>query len=197
MCGRRAFVVEAAPHTLTYLFTQHRSRSSLFVIDEQAVADAVSFTLKEDELPTPKPTPPPPPPLLVVPSVEELAVSPPPTSTTTAAPPDPSAPAFDLPVAALAVPLLAVFAAATFFMRERVNEETPLSPTPTPEAVPGPAPAPAITSNVVDLSIPYDAAAKLAYDKSDKSMTYDAFKKKFEADAVADVIAKKKAKVNA
>ena len=192
MCGRRV-VVEAAPHTLIYLFTQHRSRSSLFVIDEQAVADAVSFTLKEDELPTP----PPPPPLLVVPSVEELAVSPPPTSTTTAAPPAPSAPAFDLPVAALAVPLLAVFAAATFFMRERVNEETPLSPTPTPEAVPGPAPAPAITSNVVDLSIPYDAAAKLAYDKSDKSMTYDAFKKKFEADAVADVIAKKKAKVNA
>ena len=48
--------------------------------------------------------------------------------------------------------------------------------------------APAAT---VDISIPYDAAAKLAYDHSDKSMKYGAFKEKFEADAVADVIAKK------
>eukprot|EP00957_Ditylum_brightwellii_P117984 8998670-Ditylum_brightwellii.AAC.1 len=30
----------------------------------------------------------------------------------------------------------------------------------------------------VDLSIPYDAAAKLAYEASDKSMAYDAFKAK-------------------
>merc|ERR1712151_260843 len=42
-----------------------------------------------------------------------------------------------------------------------------------------------------DISVPYDAAAKLAYEASDKSMPYDAFKTKFEADAVADVIAKK------
>jgi hypothetical protein len=44
---------------------------------------------------------------------------------------------------------------------------------------------------VVDLSIPYDAAAKLAHEASDKSMAYDAFKTKFEADAVADVISKR------
>jgi len=42
----------------------------------------------------------------------------------------------------------------------------------------------------VDLSIPYDAAAKLAYEASDKSIAYDAFKAKYEADAVADVMAK-------
>jgi len=43
-----------------------------------------------------------------------------------------------------------------------------------------------------DISVPYDAAAKLAYEKSDKSMEYGAFKTKFEADAVADVTAKQK-----
>lgn len=45
-------------------------------------------------------------------------------------------------------------------------------------------------SGTADVSIPYDAAAKNAYEASDKSMEYDAFKTKFEADAVADVIAK-------
>lgn len=43
----------------------------------------------------------------------------------------------------------------------------------------------------VDTSIPYDAAARLAYDRSDKAMTYEEFKTKFEADAVADVMAKR------
>jgi len=42
----------------------------------------------------------------------------------------------------------------------------------------------------IDVSIPYDAAAKLAYEASDKSMAYADFKTKFEADAVADVISK-------
>ena len=42
-----------------------------------------------------------------------------------------------------------------------------------------------------DVSIPYDAPAKLAYESSDKAMEYGAFKTKFEADAVADAIAKK------
>lgn len=48
------------------------------------------------------------------------------------------------------------------------------------------------STSAVDLSIPYDAAAKLAYDASDKSVPYPEFKTKYEADAVADVIAKKK-----
>lgn len=42
----------------------------------------------------------------------------------------------------------------------------------------------------VDISIPYDAAARLAYDASDKSMDYQDFKAKYEADAVAEVTAK-------
>jgi len=35
-----------------------------------------------------------------------------------------------------------------------------------------------------DVSIPYDAAAKNAYEASDKSMDYADFKAKYEADAV-------------
>ena len=56
------------------------------------------------------------------------------------------------------------------------------------EATPAAAPA-----SIVDLSIPYDAAAKLAFEGSDKTMEYSAFKEKFEADAVVDVMAKKSA----
>ena len=41
-----------------------------------------------------------------------------------------------------------------------------------------------------DVSIPYDAAAKLAYDKAGGKGDYAAFKEKYEADAVADVKAK-------
>ncbi|CAB9527330.1 DnaJ domain [Seminavis robusta] len=45
---------------------------------------------------------------------------------------------------------------------------------------------------VVDISVPYDAAAKLAYDAAGGSGDFAAFKEKFEADAVADVVAKQK-----
>ena len=48
-----------------------------------------------------------------------------------------------------------------------------------------------ISKQPVDISIPYDAPAKLAYEASDKSMVFADFKAKYEADAVADVIAKK------
>jgi hypothetical protein len=41
-----------------------------------------------------------------------------------------------------------------------------------------------IESPVIDISIPYDAAAKLAYEASDKSMTYGDFKVKYEADSI-------------
>ena len=44
----------------------------------------------------------------------------------------------------------------------------------------------------IDLRIPYDAAARLSYEKSDKILSYEAFKAKFEADAIASVIAKRK-----
>jgi len=45
-------------------------------------------------------------------------------------------------------------------------------------------------SEPIDISIPYDAAAKLAFESSDKSMDYADFKTKYEADAVALVISK-------
>ena len=46
----------------------------------------------------------------------------------------------------------------------------------------------------VDLKVPYDAAARLAYGKTNKRMKYENFKSKFEANAVADVIGKNEAK---
>jgi hypothetical protein len=42
----------------------------------------------------------------------------------------------------------------------------------------------------IDISIPYDATVQLAYDASDKSMSFDEFKPKYLAQAVADVVAK-------
>ena len=48
-----------------------------------------------------------------------------------------------------------------------------------------------IAKQPIDVSIPYDAPAKLAYEASDKSVAYPEFKEKYEADAVAGVIAKK------
>ena len=58
-------------------------------------------------------------------------------------------------------------------------------------------PAPPASAEPVDISVPYDAAAKLAYEASDKSMEYATFKEKFEADAVAAVVAKQQPKKTA
>ena len=69
---------------------------------------------------------------------------------------------------------------------------------PAPPA-PAPAPAPVVEApkasddGAVDISIPYDAAARLAYDASDKSISFEEFKPKYEAEAVAMVTAKKNA----
>ena len=43
----------------------------------------------------------------------------------------------------------------------------------------------------IDVSIPYDAAAMLAYESSDKSMSFADFKIKYEADAAALVKSKR------
>ena len=43
----------------------------------------------------------------------------------------------------------------------------------------------------IDISIPYDAAARLAFEATDKSMDYAEFKLQYEQQAVADVIAKR------
>eukprot|EP00980_Cylindrotheca_fusiformis_P000851 scaffold221_cov120-Cylindrotheca_fusiformis.AAC.12 len=45
-------------------------------------------------------------------------------------------------------------------------------------------------TEVVDVSIPYDAAARLAYESSDKSMAFERFKKKYLEEAVALVKSK-------
>lgn len=42
----------------------------------------------------------------------------------------------------------------------------------------------------VDVSIPYDATVQLAYEASDKSISYDEFKPKYLAESVAEVVAK-------
>mmetsp|Transcript_19384 Transcript_19384/g.28424 ORF Transcript_19384/g.28424 Transcript_19384/m.28424 type:complete len:500 (+) Transcript_19384:101-1600(+) len=73
-----------------------------------------------------------------------------------------------------------------------VIDKADASPTPLTRTEPEPekVEAEAQPEPDVDLSIPYDAAAKLAHEASDKSVSYDAFKAKYEADAVADVMAK-------
>lgn len=43
----------------------------------------------------------------------------------------------------------------------------------------------------IDISVPYDATVRLAYEASDESTPYEEFKVKYLADAVADVVAKK------
>ena len=48
-----------------------------------------------------------------------------------------------------------------------------------------------IAKQPIDVSIPYDATAKLAYEASDKSVAYPAFKEQYLAEAVASVTAKK------
>ncbi len=45
-------------------------------------------------------------------------------------------------------------------------------------------------NETVDISIPYNAAAKLAYEKSDKSLDFKTFEEQYIADAVALVISK-------
>ena len=66
------------------------------------------------------------------------------------------------------------------------------APEPAPEPAPESAPesAPTTVEPEVDLSIPYDAAAKLAYEKAENPGDYATFKAKYEADAVAEVKAK-------
>ena len=55
------------------------------------------------------------------------------------------------------------------------------------------APAPAPSAGTTDdVSIPYDAAAKLAYEEAGKPGDFESFKAKYEADAAAEAAEKKK-----
>jgi hypothetical protein len=75
------------------------------------------------------------------------------------------------------------------------GDETAVAPTPEPEPEPEAAAAPEEPSD--DVSIPYDAAAKLAYEAAGSEGDYEEYKTKFEADAVAEVVAKKEARESA
>lgn len=125
-----------------------------------------------------------------------IAVAPPPLAL---APMDSIAlPAMDdLPLPAIGVGVLAAFAAVTFAMRGSVDERemssSSSSSSPPMDATAMQPPAPEAAAVVAaDLSIPYDAAARLAYEQTNKSMNYETFRKKYETDAIADVKAKRK-----
>jgi hypothetical protein len=158
--------------------------------DIPSATEPIGVSSSEITSPPPEPVAPPPPPKPVeVPKAVVPAPAPAAASSTSVELPS------DLPIPIIAGGALAAFAAATFAMRGGVDEREASqsgggssSPAPAPSGgSSSPAPAPSD-----DLSIPYDAAAKLAYEKSDKSMPYDKFKEKYEADAVADVKAKQK-----
>lgn len=156
-------------------------------IDVDAVTNAVSIDQTPQEVPPP---PPPSPPTvksdeerLSLPTITEApkvsAPSPPPTASSSVSMPQSSG--IDLPLPAIGAGLVAAFAATTFAMRGSVDEREERSSS-----------SPVAAASPDDISIPYDAAARLAYETSDKSMDYNAFQKKYEADAIADVVAKKK-----
>lgn len=158
-------------------------------------------------------------PAVVAPAPEPVVVTAPapepPAATTSSLPkppppPPPQSAAVSLPSTELDLPaglsapligggLLAAFAAATFAMRQNVDEEkAAAAPAPAASA---PAPAPASPASTDDLSIPYDAAARLAYDawraefnKGDfDASKYETFKTNYETVTVANVSEKKKA----
>jgi hypothetical protein len=73
-----------------------------------------------------------------------------------------------------------------------VKAKQPKKEKPAPAASAAAASVEAATAGeAVDLSIPYDAAARLAYEASDKSLSYEDFKPVYEAEAVAQVISKR------
>jgi hypothetical protein len=125
----------------------------MFEIDEKAVSDAVSFDRKPKEMvmaPPPAPTPTIPQPIPTVNTPATSAVS--------------SDVGGDLPLAAIAGGLFVAFAAGTFLMRGRSDEDGSAASSPAPAAASKPKTAsgpPADTG----LSIPYDAAARIAYDE--------------------------------
>jgi hypothetical protein len=107
----------------------------------------------------------------------------------------------DIPVIPVVGVVAAAFAAATFSMRsgkkgreaEQSSSPAPApvaKAQPTPVAKAAPAPAPVAKADDPDISIPYDAAARLAYDESDKTMEYSEFKENYEAETVAFIKAK-------
>eukprot|EP00977_Amphora_coffeiformis_P002596 scaffold482_cov266-Amphora_coffeaeformis.AAC.59 len=93
----------------------------------------------------------------------------------------------DLPIIPIAIGAIAVIAAVAVLASGGGGGEEVSSPAPTPTSAPAPA-----SSGAADLSIPYDAAARLAYEKAGSPGDYASFKAKYEADAIAAVKAKQK-----
>jgi hypothetical protein len=138
----------------------------------------------------------------------EFPVAPPPTNIVTPLPstpvesgiPEVALDLGDIPLAAIAGAALAAFAAGTFLMRGRPEvseEETPSTPTPTVS------PSLAdLSSSSSDVSIPYDAAARLAYDEwrakfgkgAFDAIKYAKFKARYEMVTSKNMAAKKVAR---
>ena len=184
----------------------------MFEIDEKAVSDAVSIDQKPKEIPFPSPSPPPTKPVEPVsPSLPKVTVAPappvaatPPTwSSTPALPSDDE----NLPLAAIAGGLFAAFAAGTFLMRGRGDDEkssvsAPAATASAPPPVPGVSvPAPSLLASS-DVSIPYDAVARLSYDEwrathnkgGFDEAKFQKFKANYDAITSANMAAKKKAR---
>jgi len=95
-----------------------------------------------------------------------------------------------LPVLAGALVVVAAVAAISLGGGGEDSEESSPAPSETSSSSSS-SPSP---SDAVDLSIPYDAAARLAYEKAGSPGDFDSFKTKYYEDAVADVKAKQKVK---
>jgi hypothetical protein len=80
-------------------------------------------------------------------------------------------------------------AAATIFFADKSGPVRPATPVPAPAAA-------AVAPASVDLSIPYDAAAMLAYEASPKDMDFESFKAKYVKETVAMVKSKQKTLVS-
>lgn len=220
-CGKSVAVWTDLSQPLSHTSTVQPKVSHvvLSVIDEAAVAASVSV----DQIPknkmmpsTPLTTPEAPPTGATLPStaVESVPSSTPaPSSEPVKAAPAPSAvvspprpaPAStsdvdidlgDLPLPAIAGGFLAAFAAGTFAMRQRGDEEDDVASVSTSSSSAGSG------SAGDDVSIPYDAAARLAYDEwraTHNKGAFDAgkyakFKAKYEEITSANMSAKKKAR---
>jgi hypothetical protein len=94
-----------------------------------------------------------------------------------------------LPIGLAAVALAVV---GTFLMSGNGEQSSTPEP-PTATSASAPTPGAVSTSPVVDLSIPYDAAARLEYGKGDEA-GFAKFKQEYVARTVKMVIEKKKAR---
>jgi hypothetical protein len=97
-----------------------------------------------------------------------------------------------LPLPLIAGVLIAAAAAAVVLGGGAKITDSPAAAAPAVAA--SPSTSASADADAVDISIPYDAAAMLAYEKAGTPGDFDTYKVKYYADAVADVKAKQKQK---